>query len=159
MMAKTQSAVTEVKRVSKFGVVGVINTLLDFAIYNILHFQLGLGAPIPANLVSTTVAMLFSFAANKRVVFNQKQGSVVRQAAIFFAVTAFGLYVLQNGVILLLKEVWTGPLELAVRIAQFFGLTAFLSPDFITENGAKAAGTVFSMTWNYLLYKRVVFNK
>lgn len=155
MAVKTAS--TEVKRVGKFGIVGILNTVLDFAIFNVLHFQFGLGTPIPSNIISTTCAMLFSFTVNKRMVFEQRRGSVAKQAILFFAVTAFGLYVLQTGVILFLKEIWNWPLELAVQVVNLLRLNSILSYDFVTENGAKAAGTLVSMTWNYIMYKKFVF--
>ena len=146
---------SEAKQVGKFGAIGVINTLLDFAIFNVL-LKLGLTI-IMSNVISTTCAMIFSFFANKAVVFKVGRGSVLRQAAIFFAVTAFGLYVLQTGTIKLLTDVWTTPIDLGVATAHFIGLGHLLSDNFLRKNGAKAAATLISLTWNYFLYKRVVF--
>ncbi|HEY6736323.1 MAG TPA: GtrA family protein [Candidatus Saccharimonadia bacterium] len=148
--------ITEVKRVGKFGIVGVINTALDFTIFNVLIHWLHL-TPVPANLVSTTCAMVFSFVANKRVVFQRDSGSVVKQAVTFYLVTAFGLYVIQTGTIHLLTEVWTGPVQLAVAVAHATGLSHYLSDATITSNTAKIIGTVFSLAWNYICYKKVVF--
>jgi putative flippase GtrA len=154
-----QATVNEVKRVGKFGIVGVINTVLDFLIMNILRFGLGLGYPIPSNVISTTCAMIFSFLVNKKLVFEQNNGSIVRQAATFFIVTAIGLYIIQNGVIIFLKDYWTWPLDLANTIVALLGLSGIFEPEFVRTNGAKAVGTVFSMTWNYLTYKRFVFKR
>jgi putative flippase GtrA len=148
----------EVKQVGKFGIVGILNTVLDFAIYNILHFGAGFGL-IPANIISTTCAMAFSFVANKRLVFKHRHGSMARQAGIFFAVTAFGLYVLQNGTITLLTEVWPWPLHLMVQIGHFIGLQAIFPDVVVVNNGAKAIATLVSLTWNYVLYKKVVFKQ
>src|SRR5664279_2789413 len=96
MPARKEKSATEVKRVGKFGVVGIINTLIDFTIYDLLWGKAH-WAIVPANIVSTTVAMTFSFFANKNLVFKKSKGSILRQAIIFYAVTAFGLYVLQTG--------------------------------------------------------------
>ncbi len=153
--AKTKSS-AEILRVGKFGVVGILNTLIDFTIYDVLHSRLGLGL-VQSNIFSTSAAMLFSFVANKQVVFEKRQGSVLRQAVIFFAITAFGLYVLQNGVILLLTGVWTGPVHLAVLISHSVGINRYVSDNFVINNSAKAAATVVSLTWNYIMYKKVVF--
>lgn len=147
----------EIKRVGKFGAVGIINTLIDLTFYNILSSSIIGLSLIGANLISTTIAMVFSFFANQRLVFNANQRGLLRQALIFFPVTAFGLYVLQSGVIKLFTEVWLAPLELAVLIVHFVGLSALFSDDFIIKNGAKAAATLVSLTWNYLMYKKVVF--
>src|SRR5437763_1035878 len=104
-------------RVGKFGVVGVLNTLIDFAGYNILSSFVGLSL-VQSNVISTSVAMIFSFAANKQVVFKKDHGSVTRQATTFFIITAFGLYVLQTGTIKLLTEVWLAPLTLGLAVAH-----------------------------------------
>src|SRR5476651_2193275 len=90
-----------IKQAGKFGVVGVVNTFLDFFIFNVCTKFLRL-ALIPSNTISTTIAMIFSFIANRKVVFKGGRHSAIRQAIVFFVVTAFGLYVLQNGIIHLL---------------------------------------------------------
>ncbi len=145
---------TEVKRVGKFGVVGIANTLIDFGLYNLLT-SLGLSY-VAANLPSTTVAMIFSYFANQRYVFKSEERSLY-QAGLFFVVTAFGLWVIQNGVIYLLTQVWTGPLNLAVNVVHSIGLGGLFSNDFVIKNGAKVVATIASLTWNYLMYKKVVF--
>lgn len=156
-MAK-QQPVSEVKRIGKFGVVGIINTLIDFTIYNVLSSKTALTL-IQSNFISTSVAMVFSFFANKNVVFENRKGNPIKEAVIFFAVTAFGLYVLQNGVIHILTVDWTGPVHLAVNISHALKLNSKLSDGFVTKNSAKAAGIVISLTWNYLTYKKWVFAK
>ncbi len=145
----------EITRVGKFGAVGLLNTLIDFAIYNVCGKFLHL-APVPSNIISTTVAMAFSFAANRRVVFGRHHGPVFRQAVTFLVATAVGLYLIQTSIIYLLVHVWPAPLELAVRIVRSMGIHVF-ADDFYIRNGAKAIATVFSLTWNYLVYKKVVF--
>lgn len=145
---------TEVKRVGKFGAVGIANTLIDFGLYNLLT-SLGLSY-VAANLPSTTVAMTFSYLANQRLVFKSQRRSLA-QAALFFIVTAFGLWVIQNGIIHFLTEVWTGPLDLAVDIVRAVGLGEVFSAEFVIKNGAKVTATLASLIWNYLWYKKVVF--
>src|SRR4051812_36939797 len=81
---------TEVKRLGKFGIIGIINTLLDFVIYNLLSSHAGLTL-VQSNMVSTTAAMVFSFIANKKMVFKKANGVVLREVLLFLAVTAFGL--------------------------------------------------------------------
>ena len=145
----------ETKRVSKFGLIGALNTLIDFALFNILIY-LGLYRII-ANIFSTTIAMAFSFTTNKSWVFRSKQGNVLRQVVMFWGVKAFGLYIIQNIVILFLTEVWLAPLNLAYDIVSLIGLQEVFSKTLVANNGAKATATLFSLTWNYLLYKRLVF--
>ena|SRR5687767_12645203 len=149
------SAIVETKRVGKFGLVGILNTVIDFVLFNVF-INVGVYR-IMANVLSTTVAMTFSFIANKSWVFGARRGSVLRQAVLFLAVTAFGLYVIQNLVIYGLTEVWLTPLQLAYDLVDLLGLDAVFGEQFVINNGAKAVATVFSMTWNYLLYKKLVF--
>lgn len=158
MKTPNQDEVAEVKRVGKFGLVGVLNTLLDFTIFNILGHFLHLAA-VPANLISTTCAMTFSFFANKQVVFQRKGGSMLKQGIIFYTVTAFGLYVLQTGTIHILTDVWRYPTLLAVDIVHLLNLNHLLSDNFVVKNAAKACGTLLSLIWNYIMYKRVVFRQ
>lgn len=153
-----QPPVSEVKRIGKFGVVGIINTLIDFTIYNLLSSKTTLTL-IQSNLISTSVAMIFSFWANRSLVFESRKGNPVKEAIIFFVVTAFGLYVLQNGIIHILTVDWTGPVHLATRIVHSIGLSGKLSDSFVIKNSAKLAGIVVSLTWNYLTYKKWVFAK
>ncbi|HVQ44801.1 MAG TPA: GtrA family protein [Candidatus Saccharimonadia bacterium] len=144
-------------RFSKFGLVGALNTLIDFAVFNFLSsiFRFTL---IQSNIVSTTVAMLFSFTANRHLVFKKDNGngSVWRQGIIFFAVTAFGLYVLQTVTIKLLTEIWLAPIGLGLAAAHMLGI--FGHDQFLAKNGAKAIATIVSLVWNYIMYKKVVFS-
>lgn len=156
MVTNSTSGTAEVTRVGKFGLVGIFNTAIDFVIYNILFGTVGLDVRL-SNIISTTTAMIFSFFANKEMVFKRKEGSLIRQAVTFYIVTAFGLYVLQTGTIHILTDVWTDPMKLAVSTVHAVGLGPVFSDTFIINNGAKACGTIFSLTWNYLAYKMIVF--
>ena len=145
----------DIKRVGKFGLVGVFNTLIDFFFFNLLSGPaIGLGL-IQANIISTTIAMIFSFITNKKLVFKKHDGSAIKQALMFYVVTAFGLYILQTGTIHFLTEVWTWPVQMAVSFANTIGFTGH--DQFVTKNFAKAVGTVLSLSWNYIMYKKVVF--
>ena len=142
---------------AKFGLVGILNTLIDFGIFNVLtNKKIGL-KKIPANLISTTTAMLVSFSLNRGFVFNATGGNIYVQSAEFFAVTAFGLYVLQNIVIWFLLDVWEWPVELAWKIVRLVKLDKVMSHEFVRKNAAKAAATLVSLTWNYLMFSFIVF--
>jgi putative flippase GtrA len=144
----------DIKRAGKFGAVGVFNTVLDFVLYNLLSGPFGLSL-IQANIISTTVAMAFSFGANKKVVFKKHDGHMGKQAVAFLAITAFGLYVLQSGAIFILTDVWTLPIDIGLAVAHAIGITGH--DEFLIKNGAKAAATALSLSWNYIMYKKVVF--
>lgn len=117
----------------RFGIVGIGNTLVDVLGYALL---VTLGLPtFVANLISTTAGMLLSFALNRNFTFRAKDGDVRRQALLFFGVTAFGLWVVQFGVISLVGHLFPG--------------ISLLVP--------KGAAIVVGLVWNYLLYHYVVF--
>lgn len=158
MRKKNQSKLSETKRVGKFGLIGIINTVIDFAIYNFMISVVGFGV-IAANVVSVTFAMTFSFFANKRFVFSNDSKNVARQAILFLGFTAFGLYIIQNAIIFSFTELWTWPLQLGYSIVKSLGLGDVFSQEFVYNNGAKAAGIAFTMVWNYLTYKKLVFKK
>ena len=127
------------KKPLKFVVIGVANTVLDFAIMNTLVL-FGVNA-IVANTISTGIAMTFSFVMNKKWTFDSKSNNYVREIVLFFVFTLFGLWVIQNGIIWLL-----------VHHAPHFGLG-----DGLFLNVAKLIASPVSLTWNYLTYDRFVF--
>ena len=128
-------------KIIRFGIVGAINTALDFGLL-LLFTHLGL-PKIVSNTLSTGMAFIFSFFANKKYTFRSSSSNVKREIALFTIVTLFGLWVLQNGVI------WSiSPLCAALLHNESFALLA-----------AKLAGTIVSLTWNYLTYDILVFRK
>lgn len=154
--AASSSASTEAVRVGKFGLIGIINTVIDFAILNVLVSVFGMYI-VAANVISTSTAMLFSFVANRTFVFDNKNKDVVRQAVLFFAVTAFGLWGIQSSIIIFLTDIWTWPLDFAYDVVELVGLDGTFSQEFVQTNATKAAATLASLTWNYIMYKRFVF--
>lgn len=120
----------------RFGLVGGINTGIDFGILFVLH---GLGVnTYLANIISTSVAFVFSFFANRSFTF-RSSGSLRRQIIPFLVVTLIGLWVLQPAIIYLVQIPLT---SLDAALSLFI---------------AKLIATIGTMIWNYLLYKRFVF--
>lgn len=146
---------SEFGRISKFCIVGVVNTLLDFIILNLVHFHLGVTL-ILANLISTSAAMIFSFFANRHVVFAAKKGHFWKQAIRFWVITAAGIYGLQS----LVFWTFSHPLEnFSLRSADLIHvfLPGHFSSTFIMDNGIKVLATFASLIWNYIFYKKLVF--
>ena len=79
------------REAAKFGAVGAANTVLDFAVLNLLVFGLGL-APLRSKVLSTVVAATSSYAMNRHWTFRhrEKQG-VRREYLLFFGLNAVGL--------------------------------------------------------------------
>ncbi len=147
------TAVREVAgQAGRFAAVGVFNTLFGFAAFNALLLA-GM-TPIPAHVLSVTVGMVVSFLANRAFVFKHREGSAFKQALAFFATTAFGMYVLQTAVILLLLDLWTAPFDALVPL--FGGIADHA---LLRANAAKVVATGVSLTWNFLAYRYLVFRK
>ncbi len=142
----------------RFVIVGVINTLIDFGILFIL---VALGLPtIASNFVSTSVAMIFSFFANKSFTFKDTGQKTVKHIALFFIITIFGLWVIQpiiiEGINLIL-----GPWFTESCIVGLFGdlLGSWFKASYLVLFIGKVLATVATLIWNYLMYSRFVFVK
>lgn len=142
-------------RPSRFLAVGAFNTIIDFSLLNVLVFGAGINK-IVANSASTTTTMLLSYLLNHRFVFGSKRPKQFRQLMLFVAITAFGLLIIQNGLIHVLYHQFDVVADAIFRLIQPVTGSA-VSQSFIRLNGAKVIATIVTIVWNYELYKRVVF--
>jgi len=126
----------------RFAVVGVANTAIDFGILFIL-FQLFHVPNIIANIISTSIALTFSFFVNRSFTFKSGGRLKVGQIVLFVVITLFGLWVLQN-IIIVGIDVVLKPIGLPGWMSLFAG---------------KLLASVVSLTWNYIMYSRFVFKK
>lgn len=128
-------------QISRFAVVGLVNTVIDFGLLFLLTF---LGLPkIAANTVSTGSAFIFSFFANKKYTFKYTSKNIMYEIILFIIITLFGLWVLQNSII------WLATPSIKNIIPQE-QLALFI---------AKLLATIVSLVWNYYLYDKFVFKK
>ena len=128
-------------QVVRFIIVGLANTAIDFGL---LFTGKSLGLPIViANVISTGAAFIFSFVANRKYTFKSTDSNVFREVVLFVIVTLFGLWVLQTLII-----------QLMFPLVQ-----SLVSKTDVALLIAKLIATVVSLTWNYLLYSRLVFKK
>lgn len=123
---------------TKFIIVGIFNTLLDFGLMNLFRLFTPL---VIANVISTGVSMVSSFFLNKKWTFRNAGDNYLREVVLFFVFTVIGLWVIQSGCIWLIET-----------YLPRFGL-----PDWLFANAAKVIASVPSLTWNYLTYNRFVF--
>ena len=125
----------------RFGIVGGANTALDFGLLFVFKF---IGIPVEiANIMSTGLAFIFSFFANKKYTFKTTNTNVIREMLLFVIITLTGLWGLQTLIITLTHNPLTqlmGNTDVALLIA-------------------KLLATVASLTWNYLFYSKLVFKK
>ena len=125
----------------RFGIVGGANTALDFGLLFVFKF---IGIPVEiANIMSTGLAFIFSFFANKKYTFKTRETNVVREMILFVIVTLTGLWGLQTLIITLTHN----------PLTQLMGNTD------VALLVAKLLATVASLTWNYLFYSKLVFKK
>ena len=125
----------------RFGIIGVINTALDFGLLFVFSSLFGVPRGF-ANMLSTSISFIFSFFANKRYTFkSSSKENVVREMVLFTVVTLFGLWVIQGLIIHFLT-----PVIINLGTTEELALLA-----------SKLIATVASLIWNYLLYSRVVF--
>ena len=126
----------------RFAVVGVANTGIDFGILFLLSQLFGV-PDILANIISTSVALTFSFFVNRSFTFKSGGKLNIKQAVLFVVITLFGLWVLQN-IIIVGIDIMLAPLNLPGWLSLFVG---------------KLLASVVSLTWNYIMYSRFVFKK
>jgi putative flippase GtrA len=148
-------SVSAARQAGRFGLVGVLNGVIDFSLFSVLRAA---GTPlIAANLVSVSIAMVFSFVANRRFVFANSGGSWKRQAVLFLAGTAFSMYVLQNLTILIVTFWIPAPLDLASSIGRAAGIDTDTGVLLVRSNAAKVIATGISLAWNFAFYRWIVF--
>ena len=113
----------------RFLLVGGTNTAIDFGLLFILN---SFGLPrVLSNTISTGVAFIFSFFANRNFTFSANSGNIKKQMTLFIIVTLFGLWVIQPIIISLISNLLVG----------------------------KIIATAVTLVWNYLFYSRLVFKK
>ncbi|MEK7062338.1 MAG: GtrA family protein [Patescibacteria group bacterium] len=140
------------KQISKFVVVGVINTGIDFAVLNALMFSMKIYSGrwlILFNSISFAAAVVNSYFLNKYWTFKtqntnlpaQAEDSKSKEFSQFLIISVIGI---------------------SINDAVVYGLATFTSPLFgfsaqMWTNVAKIFATLASMVWNFIGYKFIVF--
>ena len=107
-------------QIMKFGVVGVIATVIDFGIMNLLHYGLGLNILI-ANTSGFIVSLIFNYLASMKYVFAHKEGMSRRREFIIFVVL--------SGIVLTLNA----GLGLEANIAKICATALVMVYNFVTR--------------------------
>jgi len=140
-----------------FCIVGVVTTVIDFAIFNLLTCSAAGWRRIPANTVSVTVAMTWSFLANWFIVFHPDGHGWLERAGRFLVTTAFSAFVLQNAVLYFTSYVWKGPVNAALFLLRKLAGNRRLNDDMISRNTCKALAVSAGLIWNFCWYKFFVY--
>lgn len=127
------------EEVMKFCIVGGMNYLIDIGIFNALLFTVFLSRPLPAKVISVTVATLFSWVVNRNWTFKGRgTDNRARELASFVIVNVLG----------------AAPAFICLWISHhLMGLTSPLA-DNISGN---IIGLILGTILRYVCYKYVVF--
>lgn len=124
-------------QVVRFGIVGVLNTAVDFALLNLLYHVVGLPLLV-ANTLSVAAGIVNSFFWNKHWTFSAGGWHRWwRQALVFVTVSLIGLVLNDTGIYLL--HSWMGGTSV------------------LAVNAQKVGASVVSMVWNFLGYRFLAF--
>ena len=135
------------KKIIAFIFVGTLNTIIDFAFYNLI-FTLFKTGPVIANIFSTSIAITASYFLNKKLVFSHHGKLDIKSVATFVIFTLFGLWVIQGLII---------SASISFFTANYH--TGYLSNSTTINNISKVLATAVSTVWNFTIYDRIVFKK
>jgi len=130
-------------QMAKFAVVGVLNTAIDFGTLNIISIVTGVTGGLivgGVNVPGVALALTNAYFWNKFWVFNHRDNKgALNDLPKFLLVSGIGI-VINSGIVIL---------------ATSYPTTAFNAKTLL--NVAKLGATVFSLVWNFLGYKFIVF--
>ena len=126
-----------VHELAKFGIVGAINTILDFGLANLLYLALGWPS-LAAKTASVAVAATSSYFMNRHWTFRHRARTGLRRE--------YTLFFLLNGVGLLIAD------ACILIVERGFDKTGAL-----WFNLAQVAGLALGMVFRFTTYKRWVF--
>lgn len=132
-----------------FSAIGIFNTLFDLALYVFVYDLTN--SIIVANLCSTTAALIGSYILNSRITFKSKRWTLTG-FALFVAVTIFGTWFLQTGIIYALNPVIRSIPE---HFWQLFGPLEHVIKTVVP----KVLATGVTFIWNFIWYSKVIFKK
>ncbi|QOC93670.1 GtrA family protein [Micromonospora craniellae] len=122
----------------KFGLVGGVNTVINYAVFNALALTVFVDGQLKATVVATVVATITSYLMNRHWTYRDRPKSAMqREYALFF---------LFNGVGLLI--------ELGVLAAAKYGLGV---TGLLALNVAKTVGVVLATLFRFWSYRTFVF--
>lgn len=146
----------------KFGLVGALNTAVDFGVLNILIWISGIAAGIGFSIfktISFLAAVINSYVLNKYWTFGDRSRGTVRQAGEFIAVSLIGLVINVGAASLIVNgvEPIDSLINLAGSLLSLGGIS--MSEAQIWANIGTLSAIIISLVWNFFGYKFLVFKK
>ena len=122
-----------IEQILKFGVVGIIATVIDFGVLYVLSQSLGMDPVISAG-ISFCVSLIFNYVASMRYVFTHREDmSRSREFVIFLVLSLIGL---------------------AINEAIMAAGVAVLGNSALAVMGTKVLATAIVMVWNFVSRKK-----
>lgn len=122
-----------IEQILKFGVVGIIATVIDFGVLYVLSQPLGMDPVISAG-ISFCVSLVFNYVASMRYVFTHREDmSRSREFVIFLVFSLIGL---------------------AINEAIMAAGVAVLGNSALAVMGTKVLATAIVMVWNFVSRKK-----
>lgn len=125
-------------QVVRFGIVGVLNTLVDYGLFNLLVGVFGV-PPLAANPISVAGGILNSFLWNKHWTFSAGGSARWRREAVTFVLVSLIGLGLNTGGLWVLNRLWG-------------------SNDLLALNVQKLGASLVSLTWNFVGYRYLTFH-
>lgn len=122
-----------IEQILKFGVVGIIATVIDFGVLYVLSQPLGMDPVISAG-ISFCVSLVFNYVASMRYVFTHREDmSRSREFVIFLVLSLIGL---------------------AINEAIMASGVAVFGSSALAVMGTKVLATAIVMVWNFVSRKK-----
>ncbi|MFD0741777.1 GtrA family protein [Phytohabitans flavus] len=126
------------KEALKFGAVGGVNTVVNYALFNALVLTVLADGQLKATVIATIVATTSSYFMNRHWTFRDRSKSAMRREySLFFLFNAAGLFI-----------------ELGVLAVAKYGLDIH---GLLALNLVKTVGLVLGMTFRFWSYRTFVF--
>ncbi len=150
-MERKSEAKKTVWQIIKFAIVGVLNTLVDFAVFQALNLLLGW--VYVAQVIGYTCGIINSYVWNSNWTFREQRTRSFREIALFIVVNLASLGV-SLGVIWLCRDVF-GITNEWVASWMPVALNGFIKGDTVD----KLIATCFAIVVNYVGNRLFVFNQ
>lgn len=122
----------------KFGIVGGVNTVINYAVFNALALTVFVDGQLKATVIATIVATITSYLMNRHWTYRDRPKSAMRRE--------YALFFLFNGAGLLI--------ELGVLAAAKYGLGM---TSLLALNVAKTGGVLLATLFRFWSYRTFVF--
>ncbi|PWR09706.1 polysaccharide synthesis protein GtrA [Micromonospora acroterricola] len=127
-----------IREALKFGIVGGINTVINYAVFNVLALTVFADGQLKATVIATVVATITSYLMNRHWTYRDRPKSALRREyVLFFLFNATGLLI-----------------ELGVLAAAKYGLGVH---GLLALNVAKTGGVLLATLFRFWSYRTFVF--